>query len=69
MLECRNVRHPVSLDEKKITMLEQVRYRTKPTQSGIFLAWYRNKIMGARMPMPALVSSMPMSSYVINNYR
>ncbi len=39
MLECRTVRHPVCLvpEYKKITMPEQVRYRTKPTQSGISL--------------------------------
>jgi hypothetical protein len=47
MPECRTVRHPVSLvpDWKKLTMPEQVRYRTK--------------IWDAGMPMPALVSSMP----------
>jgi hypothetical protein len=44
-------------------MPEQVRYRNKRTSSGIFLVWYRNKIMDAGMPMPALVSSMPMPSY------
>jgi hypothetical protein len=44
-------------------MPEQVRYRTKPAQSGISLVQYRNKIMDAGMPMPALVSSMPMPSY------
>jgi hypothetical protein len=49
--------------EKKITMPEQVRYRTKLTQSGIFLVRYRTKIRHAGMPMPALVSSMPMPSY------
>jgi hypothetical protein len=50
---------------KKITMPEQVRYRTKLTQSGIFLVRYRTKIRHAGMPMPALVSSMPMPSYAI----
>jgi hypothetical protein len=44
-------------------MPEQVRYRTKLTQSGIFLVRYRTKIRLAGMPMPALVSSMPMPSY------
>jgi hypothetical protein len=44
-------------------MPEQVRYRTKLTQSGIFLVRYRTKIQDAGMPMPALVSSMPMPSY------
>jgi hypothetical protein len=38
-------------------------YRTKPAQSGISLVWYRNEIMDAGMPMPALVSPMPMPSY------
>ncbi len=65
MPECRTVRHPVSPvpDWKKLTMPEQVRYRTKLTQSGIFLVRYRTKIQDAGMPMPALVSSMPMPSY------
>jgi hypothetical protein len=44
-------------------MLKLVRYRTKLTQSGIFLVQYRTKIWDAGMPMPALVSSMPMPSY------
>ncbi len=48
---------------KKLTMLKQVRYRTKLTQSGIFLVQYLTKIRDAGMPMPALVSSMPMPSY------
>ncbi len=65
MPECRTVRHPVSLvpDWKKLTMPEQVWYRTKLTQSGIFLVRYRTKIRDAGMPMPALVSSMSMPSY------
>ncbi len=50
-------------DRKKLTMPEQVRYRTKLTQSGIFLVWYQTEIRDAGMPMPALVSSMPMPSY------
>jgi hypothetical protein len=32
---------------KKLTMPEQVQYRTEPTQSDIFLVRYRNKIMDA----------------------
>jgi hypothetical protein len=44
-------------------MPEQVRYWTKLTQSDIFLVWHRTKIRDTGMPMPALVSSMPMSSY------
>jgi hypothetical protein len=48
---------------KKITMPKPVRYRTKLTQSGIFLVWYQTKIRDAGMPMPAIVSSMPMPSY------
>jgi hypothetical protein len=65
MPECRTVRHLVSLvsDWKKLMMLEQVRYQTKLTQSGIFLVWYRTKIRDAGMPVPVLVSSMPMPSY------
>jgi hypothetical protein len=34
--------------KKKLTMPEQVRYRTKPTQSCIFWVLYRNKILDAR---------------------
>jgi hypothetical protein len=49
---------------KKITVLEPVRYWTKLMQSGIFLFWYRTEIMDAGIPMPALVSSMPMPSFV-----
>ncbi len=66
MPECWTVRHPVSPvpDWKKLTMPEQVRYRTKLTQSGIFLVRYQTKIRDAGMTMPALVSSMPMPSYV-----
>jgi hypothetical protein len=65
MPECRTVRHPVSPvpDWKKLTMPKPVRYRTKLMQSGIFLLRYRTKIRDAGMPMPALVSSMPMPSY------
>ncbi len=63
--ECRTVRHPVSPvpDWKKLLMSEQVRYRTKLTQSGIFLVRYRTKIRDAGMRMPAIVSSMLMPSY------
>ncbi len=65
MLECRTVRHPVSPipDWKKLTMPKPVRYWTKLTQSGIFLVRYQTIIRDAGMPMPALVSSMPMPSY------
>jgi hypothetical protein len=65
MPECRTIRHLVGPvpGMKKLTMPEQVRYWTKPMQSGIFLVLYRYKIMDAGMPMPALVSSMPMPSY------
>jgi hypothetical protein len=38
----------------KKTMLELVRYRTNPIQSGIFLVRYRIKLTDAGMPMPAL---------------
>jgi hypothetical protein len=62
MPECRTLRHPVSPvpDQKKLTMPKQVWYRTKKTQSGIFLVQYQD----AGMPMPALVFSMQMPSYV-----
>jgi hypothetical protein len=52
---------------KKLTMPEQVWYRTKLTQSGIFLVRYRTKIRDAGMPMPALVFWMPMPSYGFNH--
>ncbi len=48
---------------KKLTMPEIIRYRTKPRQSGIFLVRYRTEIIDTGMPMPALVSLMPMPSY------
>jgi hypothetical protein len=48
---------------EKLTMPGQVRYRTKPRQSSLFLVRYRTKIIDAGMPMPALVSWMPMPSY------
>jgi hypothetical protein len=44
-------------------MSGQVQYRTKLTQSGIFLVRYGTNIRDAGMPMAALVSSMPMPSY------
>jgi hypothetical protein len=68
MPECRTVRHPVSRyrNEKKLTVPEPVQYRTKLMQSGIFLFQYRTEIMDAGIPMPALVSSMPMPSFVLN---
>jgi hypothetical protein len=44
-------------------MPELVRYRTKPTQSSIFLVRYRTDFVDAGMPMPALVFLMPMPSY------
>jgi hypothetical protein len=40
---------------KKLAMPGQVRYWTKPRQSGIFLVRYRTEIIDAEMPMPALV--------------
>ncbi len=61
------VRHPISPvpEWTELTMPWQVRYRTKRTQSSIFLVRYRTKILDAGMPMPPLVSSMPMPSYGI----
>jgi hypothetical protein len=46
-------------------MPELVRYRTKPTQSSIFLVWYRTELVDAGMPMPALFFLMPMPSYAL----
>jgi hypothetical protein len=65
MPECQTVQHPVSPvpDWKKLTIPEQVRYRTKLTQSGIFVVQYRTKSRDAGMPMPALVFSMPMPRF------
>ncbi len=65
MPECWTVQHPVSLvlDWKKLMMPKPVWYRTKLTQSGIFLVRYRTKIQDAEMPMPVLVSLMSMPSY------
>jgi hypothetical protein len=48
---------------KKLTMPGIVRYRTKPRQSGIVIVWYRTEIIDAGMPMPVLVSLIPMPSY------
>ncbi len=65
MPECQTFQHPVSpvLDWKKLMIPEQVWYWTKLIQSSILLVWYRIKIWAARMPMPALVFSMPMPRY------
>jgi hypothetical protein len=47
--KCRPFLYPVSpvLEWKELTMLEQVRYRTKPMQSGMFGVRYRTKILDA----------------------
>jgi hypothetical protein len=50
---------------KKLTMPGQVWYRTKPRQSGIFLVQYRTEIIDTGMPMPALVSWMPVVLYIV----
>jgi hypothetical protein len=47
---------------KKPTMPGMIQYRTKPRQSSNFLVQYQTEIIDAGMPMPALVSSMPMPS-------
>jgi hypothetical protein len=47
-------------------MPEPIRYRIKVMQSGIFLIRYRTEMTDAGMPMPALVSWMPMPTY--DNY-
>jgi hypothetical protein len=44
-------------------MPELVRYRNKPTQSGIFMVRYRIEFVDAGMLMPALVLLLPMPSY------
>jgi hypothetical protein len=49
---------------KKINDAGPVRYRLKLMKSDIILVQYRTEIMNARMPMPALVCSMLMPSYV-----
>jgi hypothetical protein len=59
MPACRTIRHPVS----PVPDWKEVRYRTKLTQLEIFLVQYQTKIRDARMPMPALVSSMLMLRY------
>ncbi len=65
MLECQTVHLVSPVPEwKKLVMPEQVQYRTKLTQSGIFLVRFQTKIRYAGMPIPALVSSMPIPSYV-----
>ncbi len=48
---------------KKLMMPEQVLYRTKLSQFGIFLVWYLTKIQGAGMPMPGLFSLVSMPIY------
>ncbi len=48
---------------EKTNNAETVPVWTKLTQSGIFLVQYLAKIRDAGMPMPVLVSSMPMPSY------
>ncbi len=61
--------------------IRSVRYRTEKTNdagnspvpdqakaSGIFLVRYRTEIIDAGMPMPALVSSMPIPSYDQNTF-
>jgi hypothetical protein len=62
MPECRTLRHLVSpvLEKKQLTLPKPVKYQSKLT---IFLVRYRTEIMDDGMPMPALVSSMPMPSY------
>jgi hypothetical protein len=69
---CRNAGMPDHLASgqsctglKKLTMAELVQYWTKKIQFGMVLVWYGTKIWDAGMPMPALVSSMPMPSYAI----
>jgi hypothetical protein len=49
---------------KKTNDAGPVRFRTKLMKSDIFSVQYRTEIMNSGMPMPALVCSMPMPSYV-----
>ncbi len=48
---------------KKITMLNPVQYRTKPTQSDIFGVQFWTQTINAWMLIPVLVCSMPTPSY------
>jgi hypothetical protein len=48
-------------------MQELVQYRTKLTQSDIFLVRYRTELVDAGIPMPALVFLMPMPCYGSNH--
>jgi hypothetical protein len=64
MPECRTIGiQSVRYQNKKLMMLELVRYRTKRMQFGSFLVRYWTKLMDAGMPMPALVFLMAMPSY------
>jgi hypothetical protein len=47
-------------------MPKPVWYRTKLTQSGIFLVQYRSKIRDAGMPMPVLVPRYQCPDMLIN---
>ncbi len=64
--KCQTVWHSISPvpEWKKLTIPGLDRCQTKPTQSGTFLVRYWTEITDAGMPMPALVSSMPMPNYV-----
>ncbi len=65
--KCRNAGlsgiRSVRYRNEKITMLEQVWCRTKPSPSGIFLVRYRTKMIDAGMSMLALVCSMQMPRF------
>ncbi len=66
MPECRTVQHPVSQlpDWKKTNNAETGPVPDKADAvRHFFLVRYQTKIRDAGMPMPALVSSMPMPSY------
>jgi hypothetical protein len=56
MPDCPVLDQSGTVIKKKLTMPGQVRYRTKPRQSGIFLVRYRTEIIDAGMPMPSGVS-------------
>jgi hypothetical protein len=67
MLECQTVWHPVNPvpERNKLMIPKLVRYQTKLTQSSIFSVRCQTEIIDARVPMPALVSSMPMPSHAV----
>jgi hypothetical protein len=65
MLECQTVQHLISLIPERKTNnagTDPVPDQAKAVRP--FLFYYRTEIIDAEMLMPALVSSMPMPTYV-----